>query len=99
MVAGQPVACGALRKFDESTCELKRMFARTQREGIGGSLLLELERRARMFSYRHVVLETRRVNEVAVRFYLKHGYIVVPNYGKYVGKSEAVCFGKDLAID
>jgi len=90
------VACGALRKVDDNTCELKRMYVRTQRSGIGGLLLAELERRGLGLSYKRVVLETRKVNQAAVNFYLKQGYRLVPNYGKYVGKPEAVCFGKDL---
>jgi len=36
------------------------------------------------------------VNGRAVAFYERHGYRVIPNYGKYVGREDAVCIGKVL---
>jgi ribosomal protein S18 acetylase RimI-like enzyme len=57
-------------------------------------LLAALERQALAFGYRAVWLETRRVNVRAVAFYEKHGYRVIPNFGKYAGRPDAVCLGK-----
>ena len=48
------------------------------------------------FGYRAVWLETRRVNARAVAFYGRHGYAVIPNYGKYAGRPDAECLGRDL---
>ena len=42
-------------------------------------------------------LETRNVNEAAVRLYPRNGYRVVDNQGKYAGNDKAVCFEKRLA--
>ena len=50
----------------------------------------------KLFGYKAVWLETRRVNESAVRFYLEQGYQVRPNYGNYIGRSEAICFEKNF---
>ena len=61
-----------------------------------GAALAALERQAQAFGYRAVWLETRRVNERAVAFYARHGYAVIPNYGKYAGRPDAVCLGRDL---
>lgn len=41
-------------------------------------------------------LETRLVNTRAVHFYERHGYSRIPNYGRYIGRPEAVCFEKTL---
>ena len=95
-VTGVAVGCGALRPIDAEVAEVKRMYARPG-SGAGVHLLDELERRARAFGYRAIWLETRRVNARAVAFYEKNGYRVIPNYGQYVGREDAVCLGKLLA--
>ena len=94
-VAGVAVGCGALRPIEGDVAEVKRMYARPG-SGAGVQLLGELERRALQFGYRAIWLETRRVNARAVAFYDKHGYRVIPNYGKYVGRDDAICLGKIL---
>jgi ribosomal protein S18 acetylase RimI-like enzyme len=55
-----------------------------------------LEEKAKDIGFRNLVLETRLKNNEAVQFYQKQGYKVIPNYGKYVNRPEAVCFGKSL---
>ena len=92
---GQAVGCGALRPVDAEVAEVKRMYARPG-SGAGVQLLGELERRALAFGYRAIWLETRRVNGRAVAFYERNGYRVIPNYGRYVGREDAVCLGKML---
>jgi ribosomal protein S18 acetylase RimI-like enzyme len=95
---GNAAGCGALRPLeplDGGVAELKRMYARPG-SGAGTHLLAALERQAQAFGYRAVWLETRRVNERAVAFYVRHGYAVIPNYGKYAGRPEAVCLGREL---
>ena len=96
---GSTAGCGALRPLDGNddgdVAELKRMYARPG-SGAGAHLLAALERQAQAFGYRAVWLETRRVNARAVAFYARHGYAVIPNYGKYAGRPEAVCLGRDL---
>ena len=93
---GTAVGCGALRPLEADVAEVKRMYARPG-SGAGIYLLSELERRALAFGYRAIWLETRRVNDRAVAFYERQGYRVIPNYGKYVGREDAVCLGKPLA--
>jgi GNAT superfamily N-acetyltransferase len=95
---GALAGCGALRPLDNGVAELKRMYARPG-SGAGRCLLAALERQALGFGYTEVWLETRKVNARAVAFYQKHGYCVIPNYGKYAGRAEAVCLGKTLTAD
>lgn len=95
---GESVGCGALRPLDSPDVgEIKRMYAQLPGRGIGSLLLAALEGRARGFGYRLQQLETRKINQAAVAFYLRHGYTVCDNYGPYVGRPEAVCFEKRLA--
>ncbi|EKY3217661.1 GNAT family N-acetyltransferase, partial [Cronobacter turicensis] len=62
----------------------------------GSQLLSAAERFARDFGYQQAWLETRRTNQRAVEFYLRRGYEIIDNYGRYVGQEDAVCFARAL---
>lgn len=94
--AGQAVGCGAFRPLQDEIAEVKRMYSRPGSVGVGSALLAYLEIEAANMGYSVIWLETRLVNERAVRFYERHGYSRIPNYGKYRGNSKAVCFEKRL---
>lgn len=97
MDGAEAVGCGALRPLEPADVgEIKRMYAHVPGRGIGSRVLAALEERARGFGYRALRLETRKVNQVAVAFYLRHGYTICDNYGPYVGRTDAVCFEKRL---
>jgi GNAT superfamily N-acetyltransferase len=96
---GEPVGCGGLRPITHEVCEIKRMYAKYRGQGIGGEILDRLESYAQAFGYKHIWLETRKINEEAVKFYLAHGYKERSNYGKYVGRDDAICFEKDVAAE
>jgi len=91
---GRMLGCGALRPLDGDVGEVKRMYARPGTKGVGAALLAYIEHEARALGYRELWLETRRINTRAVAFYIGHGYVEMPNYGKYAGRPEAVCFRK-----
>jgi putative acetyltransferase len=94
---GEPVGCGGLRPITDDVCEIKRMYAKHRGQGIGSEILNRLESYAQKFGYKVIWLETRKINNTAVQFYLRRGYRVRSNYGKYVGKSKAICFEKIIA--
>ena len=94
--SGAAVGCGGVRPLQPGVGEIKRMYAAQPGLGIGAALLAALEVEARARGYRELWCETRRVNEAAVRFYKGRGYAVRDNYGRYAGRSEAVCFNKAL---
>lgn len=96
---GTPVGCGCIRAIDEQTAELKRMYAKTPNIGVGTEILRDLEMKASQLGYTRIILETRKINEAAVRFYKNNGYTTIENYGKYRGIKEAVCFQKQLLVD
>lgn len=93
---GRAVGCGGLRPVLDDVCEIKRMYAKYRGQGIGAAILQALESYAQKYDYKEIWLETRKVNKDAVRFYLRQGYQVRGNYGKYVGRSDAVCFEKKV---
>lgn len=94
--AGQAVGCGALRPLCNEIGEVKRMYARAQDRGVGTAVLQALEAYAREVRYTALWLETRRVNNQAVQFYLHHGYQPIANYGRYKDNPAALCFEKRL---
>lgn len=93
---GIEVGCGALRPLQPGIAELKRMFAVPGSRGVGAAVLKFLEHQAAELGYTQVWLETRRVNTRAVSFYERHGYRPIDNFGRYIGRPEAVCLAKVL---
>lgn len=93
---GEAVGCGAFRWLAAGIAEVKRMYVREAGHGAGGQLLRELEQQARQQGYRQLWLETRKVNQRAVGFYLAQGYQVRENYGRYRDNPLAICFEKML---
>ena len=81
--SGKAVGCGAFRPMDETTAEVKRMYAKDKGKVIGSMILFYLEHRSHDFWYKTLRLETRIVNTNAVSFYERNGYRRIPNYGKY----------------
>lgn len=93
---GTPVGCGALRPLQPGVVDLKRMFAVLGSKGVGSAVLAFLESKASEFGYGQVWLETRKFNQRAIAFYERHGYGPIATFGRYVGRPEAVCLGKQL---
>lgn len=90
------VGCGAIRPIDANLGEVKRMYSKYPGKKIGQTILAFLENKAKEIGYSDLVLETRLKNDTAIQFYQKQGYNVIPNYGKYIDRPEAICLGKSL---
>jgi putative acetyltransferase len=97
-VSGIAVGCGAIKKFDNSAVEVKRMFVLKEHRGTGVAqrLLVALENWAKELGYRKCVLETGIRQIEAVKFYKKCTYKVIPNYGQYNGMENSICFEKEI---
>jgi putative acetyltransferase len=93
-----PIGCGALKAFDDSAMEVKRMFVSPEgrNRGIASKMLAELEAWARQLGYVKCVLETGRRQTEAISLYHRNGYQVTGNYGQYIGVENSVCFEKIL---
>ncbi|MDB4204652.1 GNAT family N-acetyltransferase [Polaribacter sp.] len=92
------VGCAAIKKFDNTVVEVKRMFVLKEHRGTGiaQKLLVALENWAKELGYRKCVLETGIRQIEAVKFYKKCTYKVIPNYGQYSGMKNSVCFEKEI---
>jgi N-acetylglutamate synthase-like GNAT family acetyltransferase len=93
---GNSVGCGAISKIDNNTAELKRVYTRIRNHNYGKEIMIYLERKAGILGYKKIVVETRKINEGAVNFYIHNGYSIIENYGKYKGREEAICFEKNV---
>lgn len=95
---GEAVGCGAIKKFDEETIEIKRMFVLPAGRGkkVASTILSELETWARELGFKKCVLETGATFKDALGLYSKAGYEISPNYGQYKGVKSSVCFFKLL---
>jgi GNAT superfamily N-acetyltransferase len=91
-----PVGCGALKYFDPSTIEIKRMYVRKNFRGKGLSklILLDLENKAKEMNYHWIVLETGIRQPEAIALYEKSGYKKILPYGIYADDPESLCYEK-----
>ena len=93
-----PVGCGAFKKYDDTSAEVKRMYVLPQHrnKGIAASVLLQLEQWAKEEGFTTTVLETGMKQPEAIRLYEKSSYKRIPNYGQYAGIENSVCMKKEL---
>ncbi|WP_171032333.1 GNAT family N-acetyltransferase [Polaribacter aestuariivivens] len=93
-----PVGCGAIKKFNNISMEVKRMyvFPEYRGKGIARKILSELEVWAVALGYKKCVLETGKRQVEAVQFYKKCDYTVILNYGQYKNMENSICFEKQL---
>ncbi len=93
------VGCGAVRRLDAATAELKRMYVdpSVRSRGIGRSLVEALEYEARLLGVRNLVLETGTRLAPAIKMYEAMGYVRIPLFGEYLSSpNTSLCFGKSL---
>lgn len=83
---GEPAGCVALRRFDDHTCEMKRLHVRPayRGRGIGRALAVEIVAEARRLGYRKMRLDSiaDRMTE-AVSLYRTLGFREIPPYGDH----------------
>ena len=98
--ANRAVGCGAVRRIDEATAELKRMYVdpSVRGQGIGRAIVEALEREARQLGVTRIVLETGTRLKPAIQLYESMGYRRIPLFGEYVSSPDtSLCLGKNLA--
>jgi len=93
------VGLAALVNRGDGSAELKRMFvpAAVRGRGIAGIILRAIERFAQRSGITLIQLETGPLQPAAIALYERQGYVLIPNFGKYVGDPNSVCYEKPLA--
>jgi uncharacterized protein (DUF952 family)/GNAT superfamily N-acetyltransferase len=79
---GQPVAVGGVRRHDDETCEVRRMFVTpdARGRGIGRRLLAAVEGLATRLGYARIVLDTGDKQRDAEHIYRTSGYFEIAPY-------------------
>jgi GNAT superfamily N-acetyltransferase len=97
-VQDEPIGCGALRGYSKDTMEVKRMFVplHKREQGIASTILTALEIWCKELGIKKCVLETGKNQPEAIALYKKNHYNIIPNFGKYEGVENSVCFEKEL---
>ena len=97
-IDGEPVACGGIARYDETTAEIRRMYVVPSARGRGLSrqVLVALEDEARALGYSFARLETGNLQEEAIGLYVSAGFGPIPRYGPFANDPKSVCFEKRL---
>jgi diacylglycerol O-acyltransferase / wax synthase len=92
------IGCAGMRRHDDGTVEVKRMFVRPEhrRKGHARRLLAAVEENARAQGFRRVVLETGIVQPEAIALYTSAGYRQVEGFGHYKDSPLSRSFARDL---
>jgi GNAT superfamily N-acetyltransferase len=79
---GQLAGCVALRRFDERSGEMKRLFVRqaARGQGVAGALLAWLVSEARAQGYTRMLADTLPTMEAALRLYERLGFKRIEAY-------------------
>lgn len=92
------VGCGALRRLDSTSAEIKRMYVvpHARGSGVATGLLRALESAAADRGWTTLRLETGTAQLDAQRFYQREGYCHIPLFGSYVGSDLSICYEREL---
>jgi putative acetyltransferase len=95
---GKPIGCGAIRRIEERTGELKRMYVIPEERGrgIGRAILQALEGEARALGISRVVLETGVRQQGALALYERARFLRIAPFGEYVASPLSICMAKEL---
>jgi putative acetyltransferase len=76
----KPVGCGAIKKLNNDSMEVKRMYVlpSNRKLGIASHILKELERWAKELSFSKCILETGKKQPEAIGLYLKIAINIFP---------------------
>ncbi|MEQ3551816.1 GNAT family N-acetyltransferase [Pseudonocardia nematodicida] len=79
---GVPVAIGGLRRLDDRTCEIKRLYVEppARSAGVGRRLLAALEDAARALGYGCARVDTGPAQRHSRALFRATGYRVIPRY-------------------
>ncbi|AKH17250.1 hypothetical protein SY84_09540 [Deinococcus soli (ex Cha et al. 2016)] len=96
---GTLIGCGALKRWNADTAEVKRMYVTPDTRGSGAAraLLDALVTRGGALGSARLVLETGDRQHAAITLHTRAGFRRVPNFGVYAGVEHSLCFERPLA--
>ncbi len=96
----EAAGCGALKRFDERSCEIKRMYVRPAFRGkkIGKRLLETLIQEARESGYTHARIETVTFMKEAPALYYSLGFKDIEPYYEIPDEFKLITLFMELAL-
>jgi ribosomal protein S18 acetylase RimI-like enzyme len=93
-----PVACGAFKRLNADSAELKRIFVvmEHRRQGLAKLIVSKLEELARNKGFKYALLETGIKQYEAIALYKNNGFEVIENFEPYIGNVNSICMRKAL---
>jgi GNAT superfamily N-acetyltransferase len=95
--AGEPVGCGAFRRFDYGVAELKRLYSRRFCGGVGKAILAQLQELATDAGYHTLLTETSLANRRTMDFFWRNGFAPVLKCSPYGAWQSEVFLEKALS--
>jgi ribosomal protein S18 acetylase RimI-like enzyme len=91
--------CVGIRKIDNDTAELKRMFIKTayQKQGTGKTLLDKAVELAKSLNYKAIRLDTLNYMTPAIKLYRQYGFYEIPAY--YTNPNETALYFEKILTD
>ncbi|MDB5013782.1 MAG: family N-acetyltransferase, partial [Daejeonella sp.] len=97
----EAVGAACFKKFDDQAVEIKRMYVKPAKRGLGiaYAILKELEDWAKELNMQATILETGTKQDEAINLYKKAGYQVTEKYEPYVNLDLSICLKKNLQVN
>ncbi|MGW4463262.1 GNAT family N-acetyltransferase [Micromonospora sp. NBC_01796] len=97
---GEPVGCGGWRSHGDAgdTAELKRMYTTpaARGRGVARAVLSAVERSAREYGRKRLILECGDQQPEAISMYQSCGYVQIENFGYYRNEPGTLSFARPL---
>jgi putative acetyltransferase len=92
------VGCGALRKVDDTSAEVRRLYVHRdhRRQGIGAAVMAHLSCEARRRGYTRLLLETGDKQIPAIKLYEHIGFHRIEPFGRHRNYPSSVCYELEL---
>jgi ribosomal protein S18 acetylase RimI-like enzyme len=76
------IGCVAIKKLDDKTCEMKRLFVKDEykMKGVGKKLVEKIIEESRIKKYERMRLDTLNTMEAALNIYYKNGFCEIEPY-------------------
>jgi putative acetyltransferase len=98
---GKPLVSGAIRPFNSSIAEVRRMYVHRdhRRQGFAREMLKYLRSEAIRLGYSRLIMETGYRQLPAMRLYEAFGFRQIAPFGEYANDPTSVCYELALAAD
>ncbi len=94
----KPIGCGAWKKVNDKTAEIKRIYVLPEyrRRGAASLIVKTMEADAEKAGFKHFILETAKTTMDSAKLYLSLGYEETNYYGSPAGENNSRCFEKTI---